>query len=130
MSRTIEIAGSILVEDILGALSLDEDFDAAVLKKFPADRRIRFDDVEIGIEAAVNALDDADALPEPEDFGDQLDQTDVQDLAAAIRRGDRAEAELLLDRVFAHDTTVTEWVQLGRYSGKARVVAEQRLKAA
>lgn len=57
-----------------------------------------------------------------EDFSlsNLLDQTDIFDLSAAIRRGDRREAEFLLDRLTADDTEVTEWVQQGRFSNKAK----------
>jgi hypothetical protein len=45
----------------------------------------------------------------------------IHDLSAAIRRGDRAEAELLLDRI-VEDLSLdhSEACQIGRYSSQAR----------
>lgn len=61
---------------------------------------------------------------------DYVDQGVVQDLASAIRRGDRTEAEQLLDRLFRGDTTLNEWIQRGRYGPKARAITPERAKAA
>jgi hypothetical protein len=44
----------------------------------------------------------------------------VSDLSAAIRRGDLSEAEHLLDRLFENDAALTERVQVGRFSGRAK----------
>lgn len=74
-----------------------------------------------------------DLQPPETNLSDLLNQTEVCDLAAAIRRGDTREAEMLLDRLTADDTDVAEWVQRGRFSRKARNVgarAEGLRKAA
>lgn len=131
---TITLNGSILVCDVLIGLEskLSDDLfdrlDAELANK--SDQRIDFDDIEVLAIDAIDACDDAGQLPEPESLSYELDQGDVQDLAAAIRRGDKTEAEILLDRVFASDETVSEWVQRGRYGAKARAVTEAPRKAA
>lgn len=62
---------------------------------------------------------DPDVLAE----GDQ-DGYDLFELAVAIRRGDRAEAELQLDRLSeALGRKAVERVQLGRFSPRARMAA-------
>jgi uncharacterized membrane-anchored protein len=54
------------------------------------------------------------------DLGYVWEEDDVIELAAAIRRGDRAEAEHRLDRLVEEDLRVQEWVQRGRYSTRAK----------
>lgn len=77
------------------------------------------DDIDLEVEVDDDELKE-EFESEPETLADLFRQSDVMDLAAAIRRGDAAEAELMLDRLCADDDTVTGWVQLGRYSRKAR----------
>lgn len=124
MAKSLFLAGSVLVSDILLAFEpiIEEDLllrlDAAVARR--RDDRLSFDDVEVGGEHAVDALDDAGLLPESEA---QFDQTDIIDLAEAIRCGETERAELLLERVFAglpDATTIREWIDRGRFSKKAR----------
>lgn len=132
--QTITVTGCVLVSDVLLALEsklpddLFDKLDAELDKR--ASERLSFDDTEVTASDALDGLDSQGLLPEPESMWDDLDQGDVQDLAAAIRRGDTPEAEALLDRIFANDTTVTEWVQRGRYSQKARPAPLPRAKAA
>lgn len=76
---------------------------------------------EVSAEIDDDEIKDAAPKPEPFELHEQLDQATVMDLSAAIRRGDRAEAEMMLDRLLGDDDTVTEWVQQARYSRKARV---------
>lgn len=45
---------------------------------------------------------------------------DVTDLAAAIRRGDRHEAEAILDRIAGQIDGWSDMVSIGRYSPAAR----------
>lgn len=134
MNNMISVIGSILIEDVVTALEpklSDGAFEklAAELRG-EASSRLKLDDVEVKPEEALAALENVGKLPEPESLSYELDQGDVQDLAAAIRRGDRPEAELLLDRIFGHDTTVSEWVQRGRYGSKARAITEPARQAA
>lgn len=44
----------------------------------------------------------------------------IEDLSAAIRRGDRDEAELLLDRLASENEGWSEYVSRGRYGWKAK----------
>lgn len=136
---TITLNGSILVCDVLIGLEskLSDDLfdrlDAELANK--SGQRIDFDDIQVLAIDAIDACDDAGQLPEPESLADELDEMDVRNLATAVRCGDRAEAEALLDRVFASDATVEGWIQLGRYSSKARpadchVASAPRAKAA
>lgn len=48
-----------------------------------------------------------------------LDRREVVALAAAIQRGDMAEAALQLDIVFRDEPVVGEWIAQGRYSRAA-----------
>lgn len=43
-----------------------------------------------------------------------FDRGDVIDLGRAIRRGDAAEAEHLLDRMLGEDEVVRDWLDQGR----------------
>jgi hypothetical protein len=90
MKNSISLNGHILVSDILTAFEpmVSEGVLAVLDKELQSrnDERLMFDDTEVLVEEAVDALDDADALPEPEDI--DLDQTDVKGLAEAIRCGD------------------------------------------
>jgi hypothetical protein len=127
MKDVITLTGHVLVSDILDALEPKVEGDALLLLDRALDShrddRLVFDDVEVLVGEAVDALEDADKLPEPESLDYLLDQGDVQGLAEAIRCGERERAELLLDRVFAQSgasDTIREWIELGRYSMKAR----------
>jgi hypothetical protein len=141
MKNSISLNGHILVSDILTAFEpmVSEGVLAVLDKELQSrnDERLMFDDTEVLVEEAVDALDDADALPEPEDI--DLDQTDVKGLAEAIRCGDTERAELLLDTLFAKlpdGPAIREWSDRGRYSKKAREARQaqnapvQRRKAA
>lgn len=130
--RSLHLAGSVLVSDILDALELSEEFDDAVLVRFSASDRLHFDEVEVDSDDAFYGVERAGLIPEPEPelpvgLGDE---TTVLDLAAAIHRGDRVEAETLLDKLFSGDANLTEWVQRGRYSKKGRAAPEALRKAA
>lgn len=65
-------------------------------------------------------IDDDEDSYRDADLSDLLDEDHIVDLAAAIRRGDRGEAEVLLDRIASDDFRVEEWVQKGRFSNKAK----------
>jgi hypothetical protein len=122
----IYVKGGVRVEDIIGAFKLPEDLNAKLTQilhnEGHADGdRIDFDDVEVEEDVAYGELniDDEDR----DIFRDNFDESDVIDLAQAIRMGNRGEAELLLDRMFRQDPLITEWIQRGRYSGLARRAA-------
>lgn len=109
-----------VVEDVLMALGL------AVIPA-ECDPRLKMTDtVEITGEAddddmADNVIDlGKAAAPGSDELNEILDRETIVELATAIRRGDRREAELMLDRLVAEDDTVTEWVQQARFSRKAR----------
>lgn len=51
---------------------------------------------------------------------DEVDGELVEDLSAAVRRGDLVEAEALLDRIFAENAALSERVQRARHSGRAK----------
>lgn len=74
------------------------------------------DDIEDEIEAAKDDVRDEYAgMVYPDDV--QPDHRQLEALSAAIRAGDRAEAEYLLDRIAAEfGSKATEYVQRGRYS--------------
>jgi hypothetical protein len=127
MKNVISLTGHVLVSDILAAfepmvseetlLTLDKEL------KHRSDERLMFDDVEVQAEEAIDTLDDAGKLPEPESLTYTLDRTTVIGLAEAIRCGEREQAELLLDLLFADTAefdTIREWIDRGRYSRKAR----------
>lgn len=57
------------------------------------------------------------------DLSDEISGDLVEDLSAAIRRGDRDEAELLLDQIASHVDAWPEHVSLGRYGWKAKRAA-------
>lgn len=122
--KTVTIAGKVLISDVLDALFAgpheDEIPDRLERRR---DERIECDDIEVVANVAVDALDDADELPEPEELTYTLDERTVLGLAEAIRCGDIAQAESHLDRLFA-DTAeyaeIREWIDRGRYSMKAR----------
>lgn len=123
--ENLSLTGSVLVSDILLALEpmLSEEvltpLDAALSGR--SDDRVEFDDVQVRPGNAIDALEEADQLPEPE--GPDFDETDIINLAEAIRCGERERAELLLDRIFADlpdAINIREWIDRGRYSSKAR----------
>lgn len=116
------VSTTITVSEIMDALELDE----------PPEGHESTDTFELRVDVDENEAWDSlpESYKEPEALSSELDQTTVMDLAAAIHRGDRTEAELLLDKLFSGDTNITEWVQLGRYSKKGRVAPEALRKAA
>jgi hypothetical protein len=140
--KNISLTGRVLVCDIVAALEpkLSEGVLSGLDKELAgqSDDRIEFDDVEVGSYDAVNALEEADELPEPESLTYTLDQGDVQGLAEAIRCGETERAELLFDRLFsatAEFSTIREWIDRGRFSKKAReaktaAIAKPRLRNA
>src|SRR3954463_3853557 len=107
--KTISVDGTINVDDLLQALGLFE---------IPAGCELSMnDEVEVAVIADEDALRD-ELEPDPEGLETTFNRGDVMGLAAAIRRGDTTEAELLLDRLIADATggdVVAEWVQQGRY---------------
>ena len=118
--KTIHVAGSLLVSDLLGALDLETVPEGC---RLGVDDRVDFDDLELDTEAVIEALRDDDQMPIGEDLALLLDKRDVADLAEAIRCGERERAELLLDRIFADTSdapTIREWIDRGRFSKKAR----------
>lgn len=127
MKNAICLTGHVLVSDILTAL--EPMVDEGLLSKLDVDLasrrddRIDFDDTEVLVEAAIDALDEADKLPVPESLLYQVDETDIIGLAEAIRCGERERAETLLDIIFStigEASTVRELIDRGRYSKKAR----------
>lgn len=139
--NAVYLTGHVLVADILVALEpmlsveLLGELDKELAGK--TDERLEFDDCEVLADEAVDALDDADKLPEPEGLDYLLEERDVIGLAEAIRCGEREAAELLLDRLFANASefsTIREWIDRGRFSMKARKTvkrtAEPERKAA
>jgi hypothetical protein len=129
MKSAIYLTGHVLASDIVTALEpmiddveLFERLDTALTGR--SGERVAFDDTEVLVEMALDALDDADKLPEPESLLHQANETDITNLAEAIRCGDTEQAELLLDRVFStlgEELTIREWIDRGRYSKKARL---------
>ncbi len=113
----IHVAGSVLVTDILAAIE-DAKSDGRDLT-MESHERISFDDVEVLEGDAAEELDE-DLFTG--DLADQLDEGDVRGLAEAVRIGDRHGAEVLLDRLFGHNPRLKEWLDRGRYSGKARAL--------
>src|SRR6185436_20041931 len=108
----MKVEGTTTVSAMLDALGLTED-------ALP-----RSSQLEMGDEIDFSVAADEDKLAEeveeePQTLSEQLEQSDVVNLAAAIRRGDRAEAELMLDRLCADDVTASEWIAQGRFSRKA-----------
>jgi hypothetical protein len=73
--------------------------------------------------------DDDDNFRDAE-ISDLLSQDDVMALAIAVRRGDRVEAELMLDRIVGDDVRASEWVQQARFSNNARPQPVRLAKAA
>jgi hypothetical protein len=118
----MKILARVLVSDLLGALCLPTDKlpEGCELK---LDEFVDVDDAEVDDDDAYEALQIDEQIES--EFESQFDQTDVMELSAAVRMGNRQEAELLLDKIFGHNPTIREWVERGRYSGPAR-----RLKAA
>lgn len=112
----MKVSGSVLVEDIMDALEIDALPEGC---RFAKTDSIELDVVDVDDDTAAQELPES-YFPEYQ-LREILNETDVFDLAAAIRRGDIAEAELLLDALAREDELVTEWVQRGRYSGRAKV---------
>jgi hypothetical protein len=123
----IIVKSRVPVEDVLGVLNLEALPDGCPLK---IGERVSFDDCEVLSDDAAEALDDAGEMPESEELRYQFDETDVIGLAEAIRSGDTAAAELLLDKLLGEDPTVGEWIQRGRYSRRARQSGRSRLAQA
>jgi hypothetical protein len=117
----MKIDADVRVSDIMEALDMQT----------PPEGYSGADTVEINVLVDDDEAEEKLDLQPPETgLSDLLNQTDVYNLAAAIRRGDATEAELLLDRLAAEDADVSEWVQQGRYSRKARPQVEGLRKAA
>jgi hypothetical protein len=118
------------VEDVLTALDLavipaECDPDLKMTDEIEIEGEADEDDIaDLAIESGKAADKDAGEL------SSILDRETVESLTAAIRRGDTQEAELMLDRLLAEDDTVTHWVQVARYSPKARRPAVPFAKAA
>lgn len=113
--KKVEITVDVEIADALEALNirgLVPEFDGDTVSLTGT-----VDGEELG-EAAVEA--ECAVSSDSVNLAFMLDQTTVYDLSAAIRRGDRTEAELLLDRLAGDDVEVTEWVQQGRFSRKAQ----------
>lgn len=112
----MNVTGNVRISSILADLEIEALPEGSHWKESDSiDLIVAVDDDE-----AYSALPSSYTEIDPIELNDELDQTDVQNLAAAIRRGDKAEAEQLLDRVFVTDGTVTEWIQRGRYGSSAR----------
>lgn len=122
----MRISGSIIVSDLLDAVGIACLPDSSDLSM---SERLDFDDIDVDASVVREALEDEDDSSS-ELLRHRLNESEVLGLAAAIRRGDRAEAELLLDRLVATDGTVAEWVQRGRYSGKAKTKPSEMRQAA
>jgi hypothetical protein len=107
----MRVEADVRVSDIMEALEMES----------PPEGYSRGDDVEITVTVDDDDMEDK-FTPDPVVtlLSDLIDKGAVFDLSAAIRRGDKAEAELLMDRIFGDDTDTKEWVQQGRYSHKAR----------
>jgi len=134
MKNAVYLTGHVLVSDIVMAFEpmLSEELLLGLDKELEKrrDDRITFDDCEVLAEEAIDALDEADKLHEPEDLTYLMDQGDVQGLAEAIRCGERERAEMLLDAivgVLPGASELREWVERGRYSSKARAARVVRV---
>jgi hypothetical protein len=98
-----------MTPNITVGVSVEEVLTALGLTAIPEGCDLTIEDeVEVRAEADVDDLrqDESDAT-----LADFLDQTAVMELSAAIRRGDTADAELLLERVFGGELSVREWGQ-------------------
>ena len=95
----IKLNGSVLYEDILSALGIDEipdvDFD-------PGDE-IRFDDVAVSDDDAIEELERNGLLPEPEEEKPTYSVPDIRDAIRYVRCGDMAMARAMFDRIFDGD---------------------------
>jgi hypothetical protein len=139
MKNAINVTGHVMVSDILTAFEpmLEADLLASLDKALEGrtDEKLKFDDTDVLIEDAIDGLEYADALPDPEAI---FDETDIINLAEAIRCGETERAELLLERVFRdmpNATAIREWIDRGRFSKKAREAkaaaqAKPRLRSA
>ena len=88
-----------------------------------ATRRLLCEDCaedEYGSDADDRDADDDDVIALLEQ---SVTSDDLQDLAAAIRREDRDEAEHLLDKIAARVPGWADRVSLGRYSRRAKAAA-------
>lgn len=118
----MKVDAYVLVAEVMNALHMDALPAGSTLKKTDTVTvTVVVDDDEIREELPLN---------EPFGLSEHLDQTEVIDLAAAIRRGDTAEAEILLDRLLASDDAASEWVQQGRFSRNARQPRAEMKRAA
>lgn len=118
MKALITVTGTVLVEDIIGAL-FPESVEVPAYLAGRESERLEFDDVEVGVERALDALDEGDHL-ETLELTDRLSQDEVVKLAEAVRCGDVTEAERSLDALLGNEPTLREWIDRGRYSKKAR----------
>lgn len=122
----MRIEADVSVSDIMTALEMAEAPEGYSASE-TVEIEVMIDDDEI---EDYFTKDDQYIAADSATLGALLRQGEVMDLSAAIRRGDTKEAELLLDRMFADDTDVTEWVQRGRYSHKARRRETAEIRAA
>ncbi len=111
------VKGTTTVREMLTALELTEDA-LPRSSEWEMDDEVDFSVVADKDELAEEFRQDATELNETLALSG-VTEREIFDLSAAIRRGDRVEAELLLDRVFADDARLTEQVQMGRYSRAA-----------
>lgn len=110
----MNVAGEVMLEDILDALNLDEIPSGCPVKN--VEMLVRFDDVMVDDDEAFGCLPEEHFRNELRD----INRETLTDLSAAIRRGDRCEAEHLLDGLFGEDRALIDAIQLGRYRLDAR----------
>lgn len=92
-------------------------FKTTEVEELAEDIEDAIDDADTSARSEMEAQFDYYVKPE-----EAVDGRALQELSAAIRAGDRAEAEILLDRIASElGDKATEQVQLGRYSVKAMV---------
>jgi hypothetical protein len=109
----MRVSGEIEVLSILDALDLTEVPQGCEL---PKGASVIVEGIEVDDDVAMDELDIGDST-------DAVDPDGLQDLSSAIRRGDKAEAEHLLDRLFAENSALTERIQRGRYSNRTQSAA-------
>lgn len=106
----MRVSAEIQVKNILEALDLKEVPEGCDLE---ATSSVIVEGCEVDDDQAIDALDLEDDNP-------TIDADVLQELSSAIRRGDRVDAEHFLDRIFSESSSLTERIQRGRYSCKAR----------
>jgi hypothetical protein len=124
----METKVDVMVADIVEALGLDGvPRGCEFAPTHSVELTVEVDDDEM----TENVIDMGKAsAPDASELNVILEREFVTNLAAAIRRGDQQEAELMLDRLVDSDTIVTEWVQQARYSRAARPQPIRLAKAA